>query len=597
MKRKPARRAKPAPRRRRAGRARAPAAEAAVAVMEPPPAPEARGLDFAALWKLIPGGYDPVATAGDSWFDPERAQLACDFFPEMLSHIEGGLAGQPFALEPWQQAVIAATFGWVRKDLQGRIVRRFRRVFLYVPRKNGKTPLAAGICVYVLLCDDERWAQIYSAAADSEQASILYKHSRGMIEAKSALADMVTIYGGSNHRSIVLNSDTASVYRVLSSEANTKHGGNSHLVLIDELHAQKDRELVETLRTSMASENRSQPLEIDITTADFLRESICNEDLAYARRVRDGKVNDPTLLPIIYEVIETEDWTKEETWAKANPNLGISVSLEYLRKECARALETPGYQNTFKRLHLNMQTASDAMWLDPLRWQACRLEVAGQAALETILKGRYCYAGLDLSTKLDITALKLVFPPQAGDEDWYELGYYFVPRDNALPRERADNVPYTGWISTGHLIGTPGNVIDYDFVKQRLLDLGKQYEIRAVGYDPWNATQIALQLADLGVEMREFRQGFASMSEPSKELEKLIISQKFRHADSPVMAWMVGNCAKEMDAAGNVKPSKKKSTERIDGVVATIMGIGLATRPGEKDGPSIINSSPRGKAC
>jgi phage terminase large subunit-like protein len=242
-------------------------------------------------------------------------------------------------------------------------------VFLYVPRKNGKTPLSAGICNYVLFCDGEPGAQIYSAAAEKEQAALLYRHAVGMITQEPELDSRARIYKG--HKSVVLKDDPGSVFKVLSADADTKHGGNSHLVLIDELHAQPNRELVDVLQTSMASANRPQPLLVHITTADFDRESICNEKHDYACKVRDGIIEDESFLPIIYEVTKDDDWKDERVWHKANPNLGVSVSLDYLRRECKRAQDTPTYENTFKRLHLNLKTQNDVRWLQLDRWDAC----------------------------------------------------------------------------------------------------------------------------------------------------------------------------------------------------------------------------------
>lgn len=530
--------------------------------------------------RLIPG-YDPFAMAGDCWFDEDAAQLAIDFFQHpqdgCLRHVEGGLAGELFKLEPWQQAIIANLFGWKRIDDKGREVRRYREAFIYVPRKNGKTPLAAGICNYVLFCDQEPGAQIYSAAAEREQASLIFRHAKGMVEREPVLNSRAKIFGGVGHRSITLRDDDASVYKVLSADADTKHGGNSHLVVIDELHAQPNRDLVDVLQTSLASANRKQPMLIHITTADFDRESICNEKHSYACKVRDNGGDpakpgyDPSFLPVIYEASTEDDWTTEEVWAKANPNIGVSVSLDYLRRECKRAEETPTYQNTFKRLHLNIKTTNDAVFLDMAKWDG----LPDAPSLEAFA-GRPCYGGLDLSTTTDLTAFVLVFPPEEAGGVWDWLPFLWIPRENAERRQRIDRVPYVTWLDQKFVRSTEGNVIDYDVVRKDINALGKLYDIQKIARDRWNATQITTQLMGDGFEVADWGQGFASMTAPTKELEKLVMSGRLSSDRNPAIRWMAGNTAVETDAAGNLKPSKKKSTDRIDGMVALIMALGIA---------------------
>lgn len=519
------------------------------------------------LLRLIPG-YDPIKTAGDSWFDVEAGQLAIDFFPECLKHVEGDKADQPFELEDWEKAWVANLMGWKRTDKLGRIVRRYRESLLYIPRKNGKTPLAAGVCLEVLFCDGEPGAQIYSAAAEREQAALLFRHAKGMVEKEPELADRARIYGGVGQRSIVLKDDEASVYKVLSADADTKHGGNSHLVLIDELHAQPNRDLVDVLQTSMASANRKQPLLIHITTADFDRESICNEKYDYACKVRDGIISDPSFLPVIYEAARDDDWTSPKVWAKANPNLGVSVSEEYLARECKRAQETPTYENTFKRLHLNMRTGQDVRWLPMEKWDACDL------AFEiNNLEGSECFAGLDLASTTDVAAFVLAFPTSGGYLIW---PHFWVPQEGAARREKTDRVPYETWARQGFLETTPGNVIDYDRIRVRINELGQTCRIRKIAVDRWNSTQLVTQLTGDGFELEGFGQGFASMSAPAKKLEELILGGKLRHRGHPVLRWMASNAAAEEDAAGNIKPSKAKSSEKIDGIVALVMALGVA---------------------
>lgn len=520
---------------------------------------------------LIPG-YNPFANAGECWFDVQAAQKAVEFFPACLKHVEGAVAGKPFVLEPWQQAVIGNLFGWLRKDDHGRTIRRYRECLLYVARKNGKTPLIAGLGAYVFFCDSERGQQDYIAAADREQAGMLFRHLKGMVEQEPEMSRRCRIYGGNasagQSRSIVRESD-GSFLRVVSADADTKHGGNPHLIVIDELHAQPDAELYDVLHTGMASQNRAQPLFICLTTADYDRPSVCNERHEYACRVRDGLVNDQTFLPVVYETLPEDDWKSPEVWAKANPNLGVSVSLDYLKAECEKAQQIPRLENTFKRLHLNIRTQNDERWLSLDSWDASDCEVDAQE-----LVGKPCWCGLDLSTTTDISAFVMVF--HRGQSAYDVLAKFWIPKENAHDRSKRDHVDYDSWLQQGLMTSTPGNSIDYDIIRRDINELGKIYEIREIACDRWNATQIIGQLDGDGFQIFAFGQGYKDMTSPSKELERAIISGDIATNHNPVLRWMVGNVATETDAAGNIKPTKQKSTERIDGVVAMVMGIGRA---------------------
>jgi len=525
------------------------------------------------LLALIPG-YDPFRDAGGCWFNDGLAQLAIDFFPECLRHVEGALAGQPFVLERWQKAIVGNLFGWQRKDEKGRTVRRYRESLVYVPRKSGKTPLAAGIALFVLFCDGEIGQQDFIAAGDREQAGMLFRQAKGMIEQEPYLADRCRIYGGSGSsfasRSIVVESEN-SYLRVVSADADTKHGGNTHLAVIDELHVQPNRDLVDVFQTSMASANRKQPLMLLITTADFMRESICNEKYDYACKVRDGIIADPSFLPVIYEAKPDDPWDDETVWAKANPNLNVSVSLDYLRRECQRAKEIAAYENTFRRLHLNQRTETDVRAIPMEKWDAIQTEVsAGEC------EGRSCFAGLDLATTTDVAALVLLFPPQDSTGPYFVLPFFWIPGEGARQRERRDRVPYETWGRQGYITLTTGDVIDYDVIRRDINELGQRFNILEIAADRWNATQIITQLDGDGFTVFPYGQGYASMTAPTKEMLGLVVAGRLVHGGNPVLRWMASNLATESDAAGNLKPSKKKSTERIDGMVATIMALGRA---------------------
>lgn len=555
--------------------------------------PDFRPLSRKELLQLITEipGYDPNADAGDCWFDDKAANAAIAFYARKLVHIEGALARKPFRLERWQMAVEANLHGWKRKDAQGRTIRRYRECLILVPRKNGKTPWMAGEALFILIEEDEPGQQDYLAAKSREQAGKLFRHARGMVQANPQLSSQCRVYGGTAQagqaKSIVKLPEETSSVQVIAADAGGQHGGNSHLIIIDELHEQPDRDLIDVLQTSLASENRAQPLMIFITTADFNRPSICNEKYDYACKVRDGIISDLSFLPVIYEAGPADDWTSEEVWRKANPNLGVSVSLDYLRRECKRAQETPAYENTFRRLHLNQRTETDvraipmekwdaaAAGLDPVQWRKNEIQR---------LTGRECWAGLDLGSTSDLTALALLFR----EEDRYiVLPYFWAPRAAAEKRERRDRVPYLTWARQGFIELTEGEVTDYSFVRKMINDLSRHFVIRELAADRWNATQIITDLMSDGANVIAYGQGFKEMAAPTKALLELVIGGQLQHGGNPVLRWMASNASTETDAAGNLKFSKKKSTEKIDGIIALTMPLGRALLSGEPVVPTI----------
>ena len=488
--------------------------------------------------------------------DPDAARDAVRFIERLCSHVKGEWAGQPFKLEPWQKRVTERLFGCKRADG----TRQYRKLYIEIPRKNGKSTWGAALALYMLFGDGEDGAEVYSVAADRDQAAIIFEIARRMVENKLDLANEADVYT----RSIVFPRRN-SFYRVLSADVPTKHGKNSHAVIFDELHAQPNRDLFDVMNTSVGS--RRQPLLIMFTTAGYDRKSICWDMHEYACKVRDGIIDDPAFLPVIYAADPDDDWTKVATWRKANPNYDVSVKPSYLKEECGRAKESPAYQNTFRRLHLNQWTEQATRWLDMAVWKRCGGAVDAEA-----LAGRECFAGLDLSATTDLTALELVFLDDANTAD--VLSFFWVPEESARQRTRRDRVLYDTWISQGHIEATEGDVVDYDVVRRRINELGEKYNIREIALDPWNGRQLATQLGGDGFEVVEIRQGFASLTSPTKTLETLLRKGSIRHGDNPVLTWMASNVAVEQDAAGNIKPSKKRSTEKIDGIVALIMAVG-----------------------
>lgn len=504
------------------------------------------------------------------WFDQRAATIAERFFDRMLVHIEGPMAGQPFVLEPWQRTIVRNVWGW--KQVDGR--RRYRKLYLEVPRGNGKSTFAAGLALLLMAVDGERSAKVYSAAADKHQAAIVFETAEKMVDASPFLAPRIKAF---RNRTMDFP-ETGSRYITLSSDAYTKHGLNPHGIVFDELHAQPNRELYDVLNTAMGK--RRQPLMIMITTAGYDRNSICWEQHEYARQVAAGIVDDPTFYPAIWAAEEGDDWTSPETWRKANPNYGVSVREEFLRQECITAQASPAYQNTFRRLYLNQWTQQDSRWLPMDAWDACNTPLPD-------LRGRPCYGGLDLATTTDIGALVLAFPPLEESEPTWLLPFFFIPEDNMRDRVLRDRVPYDAWVRDGLVIATPGNVTDYGYIEAHITGLMEQYEIREVAFDRWGAAQITQDLTAAGLTVVGMGQGFASMSAPSKELLRLVLSKAIGHGGNPVLRWMADNVTAEQDAAGNIKPSKAKSRQKIDGIVASIMAIDRAQRNAGDSGRSV----------
>lgn len=513
-------------------------------------------------------GYNPIETSETCSYDHAAAQFAVDFFAECIHHVEGTFAGEPFIMPEWQENITRTLFGWKRPDGS----RRYRDVFFFVPRKNGKTTWTAAIGLYLLACDNEQKAQVYCCAGEIEQATLLFSSAASMVNRDQDLESRLTVRHSVKR---ILYPAREGYLRAIPAKAETKHGLNPNGVLFDELHVQPNRDLWDVMQTAKASTARRHPLTIAITTAGFDRHSICYEQYDYACKVRDGIIQNESYLPIIYEAGADDDWTKEETWKKANPNYGISVSPEYLKTECQRAQDSPAYENTFRRLHLNQWTEQDVRWLSMAKWDACSTEYGE-------LQGAVCFGGLDLSTTYDITALSLVFPHDDGT--FSVVPYCWIPEENAHDRERKDRVPYLTWAKQGFLETTPGDVIDYGYVRAKINELGETFNIRKIAADRWNATHLIQELEGDGFEMVAFGQGYASMTAPTKMMDTLIRDGKIRHNGHPVLRWAASNVSVEQDAAGNIKPSKRKSTERIDPIVATVMGIGLATNPEHNKG-------------
>ena len=507
-------------------------------------------------------GYDPTRnTAGCSW-DAEAAQRAVDFFPAVLTHTDDSpstRAGAPFHLQPWQRDFVATLFGWKRPDG----TRRYTETLGAVPRKNGKSCLYSGLALYGLSAEGKVGAQIYSAAMDRDQASAIYRMASRMVMQSRPL--MKRLHCIDSTKRIVFR-DTGSFYNALSGDANTGHSKKPYFVLFDELHTQRTRALYDNLQTGMGSTiNR---LFASITTAGWERHSICFEVWQRARRIRDNHgADDPYFLPMIYELGDADDWNDEAVWHKCNPNLGVSISLDFLREEYAKAKQSPAFENTFRNLYLNQWVEQAIRWLPMDAWDEAGDELPS-------LENEPCWCGLDMSATTDLTCFSMVF--RLPDDSFAVLPHFFIPEDTARLKEQQDRVPYRQWAQQGFVTLTPGNQVDHACVVRKIVELGKTYNIQQIAADRWGLLPLLGPLQSEGFEIVEFGQGFASMSGPSKELEKLVLARKLRHGGNPVLRWNATNVAIQRDAAENIKPVKDKSTGRIDGIVATIMGLARA---------------------
>lgn len=519
------------------------------------------GLD-PADWLRTP--QDERAVADGCWIDVAAGERVCQFFSAFLCHSKGQWAGKQFALEPWERDIIVPVFAWKRADG----TRRFRYLDVWVAKKNGKSAIASGLSLYMLVADGEAGAEVYNAAADRDQASIVFNEAANMVRSSPFLSRRLTIIQSLKR---IVYADQAAVLRALTSATGTKEGLNASSITFDELHAWKDRALFDTLRYAGAA--RRQPLFVTISTAGEARESIGYEQYKLGRCLLDGTVEDTTRFVYIAEATKKDDWSKEETWRKANPNWGVSINPVEFREAFEEARQSPTKENTFRRYRLNQWTSQDVRWLNVERWNALN---TGRKRDE--LKGRRCFAGLDLSSKLDLTALSLVFPDDIGGYD--VASWFWMPEATARSKQERNKTPWLRWADAGWITLIPGEQIDHKVIRAALKQLGKDYQIEEVAFDPWTAEQFRIDAVDLdGVPedlFTEVRQGFKTMSEPTKEFERLILAADIRHDDNPVLTHCVDNVAIKMDEAGNIKPNKQKSGDRIDGVVATIMALSRA---------------------
>ena len=523
------------------------------------------------LKKYIPTKF----MAEDSHYDKGAADYAVAFI-EALCHTKGTWAGKPFELIDWQEQIIRDLFGILKPNGY----RQFNTAYVEIPKKQGKSELAAAVAILLTCGDGEERAEVYGCAADRQQASIVFDVAADMVSMCPALAKRVKIQK-SMKRMIYL--PTNSFYQVLSAEAYSKHGFNIHGVIFDELHTQPDRKLYDVM-TKGSGDARMQPMYFNITTAGTDTNSICYEIHQKAKDIIAGRKIDTTFYPVIYGADEDEDWTSPEVWKKANPSLGITVGMDKVEVACESARQNPGEENAFRQLRLNQWVKQSVRWMPMEKWDECSFAVRPED-----LEGRVCYGGLDLSSTTDITAFVLVFPPEDEEDKYYILPYFWIPEETMELRVKRDHVPYDIWHKQGFLETTEGNVVHYGYIEKFIEVLGEKYNIREIAFDRWGATQMVQNLEGMGFTVVPFGQGYKDMSPPTKELMKLTLEKKLAHGGHPVLRWMADNIFIRRDPAGNIKADKEKSTEKIDGVIATIMGLDRAIRCGLNTGDSVYD--------
>lgn len=521
--------------------------------------------DLRSVIRLLPG-YDPTLDAVGYHFDCEEARRVINFFVQRIMHVRGDLAGEPFRPSPSQQCWLANFFGWRRDSDDGP---RYRTGFLTEARGEGKTTEAAGTALYVLTHEDTAGsgAEIYSAAYSIKQANLVWSQARQMVARDVWLSSRLSLFA----HAIVHLDDELTSYQSIAAEANNAWGFQPRFVVVDELHAQRTRALVDALESAKSKRNDSQTLYITTAGNNPTPENICWEIYEHACRVRDRVIIDPTFLPAIYEVGKDADWHDENEWKKAHPNR-FEYQLEDLRAEKIKIKANPALENRFRQLMLNQWVSQADRWISLDAWRDCGTKFTAED-----MKGRRCFGGLDLSETRDLSSFALCFPPSESGGKFRLLVWHWLPDKNLFFREEQDKANYAVWAKQKWLNLTPGATVDYAFVVRDILVALEQFKVVAIAYDRWNADPVVSKLEkELGVPMVKHGQGFAGMSGPCKQFERLVLDRRIEYNENPIMDWEINQLACERDPAGNIKPTKVQSRTRIDGVVASIMAVGQA---------------------
>lgn len=497
-------------------------------------------------------------------YDVQRGGKVCRFI-EFLPHIKGPKASEPLILAPWQVFCTMQVFGWLHASGPNEGKRRFRRVYIEVPRGNGKTAWASGLSIYMLAADGEGGAEVYSAARTRDQAKIAFWTAQQMAKKSPELMKHLGVEVLA-HR--IIQGRTASYFEAVSADADSLDGKNVHFGLIDELHAHRSREVFDAIETGTGK--RPQSLMWSITTAGSNRAGIAYEVRGYTLKILNRTVTDESAFGVVYTVDDGDNWTDPAVWRKANPNWGVSVAPEVIGQLAAKAMQMPAAQNSFLTKHMNIWVSADISWMDMRAWERC-----GDPDLDIEdFAGEPCWIGLDLASKTDMTALVRLFRREIdGEVHWYAFGQYFLPQE-AVHDGR--NSQYSGWEVTGRLTVTHGNTLDFGLIRDVILDDSSRFEIRDIGYDPWQATQLAQQLQAEGASVTEYRNNVQNFSYPMKEIDALVRSGRFHHDNDPVLTWMISNVVCHTDNKDNIYPRKERPENKIDGVIALITALGRA---------------------
>lgn len=554
---------------------------------------------WAKLLRMIPG-YDPIESAEEGdWFDPDLAQNALHFFEHHLILTKDTVstrAGSPFVLQLWEAAIVANIVGWRRIDSYGNNVRRYKECFVGIPRKNGKTELCAGLGNLFFFTDEERGIEICCGAKDRPQAAKLFSAAKLMVTRSRKLSSECGVYAKALYK------EDGSSFMAVSADAAGQHGGNPHVAIVDELHVHVDGRLVEAFESGQGS--RRSPLMMYLTTQDYDRkDSICNELWDHARKVRDGQAKISNFLPVLYEADEAlDDWEDEEVWKRVNPNLNVSVSIDFLREQAQKAKHLPRLRNQFKRLHLNIRTGQSEVWLPMDKWDECdgrmipekwdedgRLITVGDVTremLEKSLAGKRCWVGVDLSQKYDMTAAVFVFRDERDGQVFYWLlPYFWLPEETIKDpaRDVRKRDIWQQWHRDGYLFSTPGKTVSYPLIRKFIMKRGEDFNIQKIGIDRWNAGETADALELEGYDVEQFRPFFSAMSGPSKEFESAVMSGRIVHMGHPILREQARVCACVQNSNEDIRPAKDKSGDKIDGIVASIIGVGLASLGGQSE--------------
>lgn len=496
------------------------------------------------------------------WSEPE-AHRVCRFI-ELLTHTKGELAGQRVVLEPWQIFILTTVFGWRRRADGGR---RFRRVYIEVPRGSGKSTLSSGVALYCLLADHEPGAEVYSFATTRDQAKIVFGDAKVMAENNPALRERFGLQVLANALYVP---STNSTFQAKSAEGSTLDGLNTHLAVVDELHAHKTRAVYDVVETSLGK--RRSSLLWCITTAGFDTSGICYEVRTMCTKVLSRLADDETQFAIIYTIDDGDDWSSMEALEKANPNWGVSVRPEVITSLLQKAKTLPSAINNFKTKHLDVWCSARSAWLDMRAWKRC--ETTGLELSD--FEGQPCFIGLDIGSKSDLTVKTYLFPFEEDGKDKYALFCECWLPSKAI--ETSTNSQYSGWVRSGYIQETDGAMTDLNVIEESIREDLSRFDVQTVTYDPWQATQIATSLSDEGAPMLECRFTVQNVSDPMKTLEALVIDGRIVHDGNPVMAWMMGNVEARIDAKDNIFPRKERHENKIDGAVAAILALrGAAT--------------------